>query len=120
MKLKPDWLNQLAASARQAPAAPPVPLSRTQARVLGTLREAPSPGTMRWKPALALAAACVLIAIASLLRHRDAPLPSVSEAALADLESAEWTAPSDALLADAGPSAEADLRRQINQLLNSR
>lgn len=116
MKLKPDWLDQLSAAARNAPEEVPEHLSRTEARVLAALREQPSLGA-RWKTLLAGAGACLLMIAGIALWPHDPALPEVSAAALADLEAAEWEAPSDALLADASARSNSDLMREINQLL---
>jgi hypothetical protein len=94
-------------------------------RVLRGPAPAPRPGWRRL--AWVGAAAAVLIAAAIAIWPRPVPeeLPEVSPAALADLESADWSAPTDALLADAGPFSAngtgaqepGELFREINQLL---
>lgn len=116
MKLKPDWLNQLASAARKAPDDVPEHLPRTEARVLGALREASISAVPR-KPLLAGFAVCVMILASVAFWPHAGALPEVSAEALADLEAAEWEAPSDALLADASPRSNSDLVREINQLL---
>ena len=87
----------------------------------------PPPRPVQRRLAWAGAAAAALIAVASASWARDqAGLDAeVSPAALADLESADWSAPTDTLLADAGPSSShravvsepGELFREINQLL---
>jgi hypothetical protein len=117
MKLKPDWLDQLSSAARKRPDDVPEHLPRTEARVLSALRDA-SPSVLPWKAMLAGLGVCSLVIAVITLWPYDGALPEVSAEALADLEAAEWQAPSDALLADASPRANGDLMREINQLLN--
>ena len=117
MKLNPNWLDQLSAASRKSPAETPEPLPRTEARVLSALREQhalPFAG----KVAGAGIAACTLMIGTVAIWSDDPALPEVSAAALADLEAAEWEAPSDALLAEASLASNNDLMREINQLLH--
>ena len=116
MKPRSDWLDKLAASARSLPIDVPEPLPRTQARVLAAFEK---PSRHTWKPLLGGLATCVIVAMSVWFWTCDKSLPPISEAALADLESVEWTPPSDALLADASASTESGLRQQITELLTS-
>lgn len=81
-------------------------------------RPTPNRGRMRlaW-PAFALMA-LALVAFFFWPTTQHDSLPEISPAALADLESAEWSAPTDALLTTAGAPASPDLYREITQLLN--
>jgi len=73
-------------------------------------------------------AAAATLAIVALFRWPSRPpadaLPDLSPGALADLTntallpSADWAAPTDALLADTTPASAAALSREITQLLN--
>lgn len=123
MKLKPDWLNQLASAARQAPDDVSESLPRTEARVLGALRDHLEPKRLAWSPALLWSTVCAAIAVAMVMLRWGNQTPPTPRADLAEVqvlfEDEVWSTPTDALLADNGetdPVVE-DLSSEINRLL---
>lgn len=122
MKLKPDWLNQLASAARQAPDDAPEHLPRTEARVLDALRDPLEPKGRAWSPALLWSTICAAIAVTVMTLRWVTEAPPMSRADLAVqvlFEDEVWSTPTDALLADSGetdPVVE-NLSSEINGLL---
>jgi hypothetical protein len=75
----------------------------------------------RWPRPAWLGAAAAAVAAAAVLwwpRPSRETLPEVSPDALANLESIEWTTPTDALLAGTNAPSVPALSREIEQLLN--
>jgi hypothetical protein len=122
MKLKPGWLDQLSSAARQACDDTPESLARTEARVLGALREPLEAKRSPWSLALFWSAVCAVIAVLLDLPPWVSQAPPENRADLVVrllFEDEVWSTPTDALLADssgADPAVE-DLSREINRLL---
>ncbi len=122
MNLKPDWLNQLASAARQTPDHVPEHLPRTEARVLGALRDPLEPKRRASSTALLWSAVCAAIAVAMVMLrwvNHASPMPRADLAVQVLFEDEVWSTPTDALLAASGetdPVVE-NLSSEINRLL---
>lgn len=123
MKLKTDWLNQLSSAERKAPDDVPEHLPRTEARVLGALRDPLESKRRAWSPALLWSTVCAAMAVTMVMLRWGNQTPPMPRADLAEVqvlfEDEVWSTPTDALLADNGvtdPVVE-NLSSEINRLL---
>lgn len=122
MKLKPDWLNQLASAARQTPDEESRSLPRTEVRVLSALRErleSKHPSSIR---ALVWNTVCGAIAVAIVMLlwvNHAPPVPRAEQAVQVLFEDEVWSTPTDSLLASRGGSDPVveNLSYEINRLL---